>query len=151
MVVEDHEETLMKVMVFCKLRSAILEVHLAVPVIPDLHFIGSSSPIVFTKNCFSQLSPVHELGELQRHPLNLTALSADDVEKGVYLGRRRRRNIMWRSTRTWSSSRHLGLVLASQRAARAPLNRCRWRGYRSRVLGFIFTAMRTAATLLFYR
>jgi hypothetical protein len=44
MVVEDHEETLMEVMVFCKLRSAALEVHLAVPVIPDLHFIGSSSP-----------------------------------------------------------------------------------------------------------
>jgi hypothetical protein len=86
MVVEDHEETLMKVMVFCKLRSATLEVHLVVPVIPDLHFIGSSSPIVFTKNCFSQLSPVQELGELQRHPLNLTALSTDDAEKGVYLG-----------------------------------------------------------------
>jgi hypothetical protein len=53
MVVEDHEETLMKVMVFCKLRSATLEVHLVVPVIPDFHFIGSSSPIVFMKNYFS--------------------------------------------------------------------------------------------------
>jgi hypothetical protein len=30
-------------MVFCKLRPAALEVHLVVPVIPDLHFIGSSS------------------------------------------------------------------------------------------------------------
>jgi hypothetical protein len=65
MVVEDHEETLMKVMVFCKLRPAALE-----------------------------LSPVHELGELQWHPLNLAALSAGDAEKGVYLGRRRRRNIL---------------------------------------------------------
>jgi hypothetical protein len=54
----------MKVMVFCKLRTAALEVHLAVPVIPDLHFIGSSSPRVFMKNCFSQLSPVHEFGKL---------------------------------------------------------------------------------------
>jgi hypothetical protein len=64
MVVEDHEETLMEVMVFCKLRLAAFEVHLAVPVIPGLHFIGSSSPRVFTKNCFSQLSPIHELGKL---------------------------------------------------------------------------------------
>jgi hypothetical protein len=78
-------------------------------------------------------------------------LSAGDAEEGVYLGRGRRRNIMWRSTRTWSSSRHLGLVLAPQRAARAPLNRCRWRGYQSRVLGFIFTAARAATTPLFHR
>jgi hypothetical protein len=100
MVVEDHEETLMMVMIFCKLRPAALEVHLAVPIIPDLYFIGSSSPRVFAKNCFSQLSPVHELGKLQQHPLNLAALSAGDAEEGVYLGRGRRRNIMWRSTRT---------------------------------------------------
>jgi hypothetical protein len=43
MVVEDHKETLVEVMVFCKLRPAALEVHLAVPIILDLHFIGSSS------------------------------------------------------------------------------------------------------------
>jgi hypothetical protein len=48
---------LMEVMVFCKLRPAALEVHMAVPIIPDLHFIGSSSPRVFTKNYFSQLFP----------------------------------------------------------------------------------------------
>jgi hypothetical protein len=52
MVVEDHKEALVEVMVFCKLRLAALEVHLAGPVIPDLHFIGSSSPRVFTKNFF---------------------------------------------------------------------------------------------------
>jgi hypothetical protein len=100
MVVKDHEETLMEVMVFCKLRPATLEVHLAVPIIPDLHFIGSSSPRVFMKNCFSQLSPIHELGKLQQHPLNLAALSAGDVEEGVYPRRRRRRSITWRSTQT---------------------------------------------------
>jgi hypothetical protein len=33
-----------EVMVFCKLRPAALEVHLVGPVVPDLHFIGSSSP-----------------------------------------------------------------------------------------------------------
>jgi hypothetical protein len=100
MVVKDHEETLMEVIVFCKLRPATPEVHLAVPVIPDLHFIGSSSPRVFTKNCFSQLSPIREFGKLQRHPLNLAALSAGDPEEGIYPGRRRRRSITWWSTRT---------------------------------------------------
>jgi hypothetical protein len=77
-------------MVFCKLRLAALEIHLAGPIIPDLHFLGSSAPRVFTKNRFSQLSPIHELGELQRHPQNLTALSAGDAEEGVHFGRRRR-------------------------------------------------------------
>jgi hypothetical protein len=56
---------------------------------------------------------------------------------------------MWRSTRTWSSNRNLGLVLASHRAARAPLNRSGRRGYRSRVLGLVFTAARAAATSFF--
>jgi hypothetical protein len=123
MVVKDHEKTLAEVMVFCKLRPATLEVHLAISIIPDLHFIGSSSPRVFAKNCLLQFSSIHKFGKLQRNLLNLTALSAGDAEEGVYLGRRRRRNIMWRSTWTWSSSRNLGLVLASHRAARAPLNR----------------------------
>jgi hypothetical protein len=95
--VESHEEALVEVMVFCKLRPAALEVHLAGLVVPDLHFIGSPSPRVFTKNRFPQFSPVHKLGELQRHPLNLTALSADDVEEGVY-SRQRRRSIVRRST-----------------------------------------------------
>jgi hypothetical protein len=97
--VESHEETLVEVMVFCKLRPAALEVHLAGPVLLDLHFIGSSSPRVFMKNRFLQFSPIHKLGELQRHPLNLTSLSAGDVEEGVHSGRRRR-SIMRRSART---------------------------------------------------
>jgi hypothetical protein len=103
MVVEDHEETLVKIMIFCRLRPATLEVHLVVPVILDLYLIGSSSPRVFAKNCFSQLSPVHELCKLQRHPLNLAALSADDAEEGVHFGWRRRRNIMRRGAQTWCS------------------------------------------------
>jgi hypothetical protein len=100
--VESHEEALMEVMVFCKLRPAALEVHLTVIVVLDLHFIGSSSPRVFTKNRFPQFSPVHKLGELQRYPLNLTALSAGDAEEGVHSGRRRR-GIMRTSARTWRS------------------------------------------------
>jgi hypothetical protein len=38
---------------------------------------------MFTKNCFTQLTPIHELGELLRQPLNLTALRADDAKKRV--------------------------------------------------------------------
>jgi hypothetical protein len=82
--VESHEEALVEVRVFCKLRPAVLEVHLASPVVPDLHFIGSSFPRMFMKNHFPQFSPVHKLGELQWHPLNLTALSTGDAEEGVY-------------------------------------------------------------------
>jgi hypothetical protein len=61
--VESHEEALMEVMVLCKLRPAALEVLLTGAVVPDLYFIGSSSPRVFTKNRFPQFSPVHKLGE----------------------------------------------------------------------------------------
>jgi hypothetical protein len=57
---------------------------------------------VFTKNRFPQFSPVHEIGKLQWHPLNLTALSTGDAEEGVY-SRQRRRRIVRRSTWTWCS------------------------------------------------
>jgi hypothetical protein len=100
--VESHEEALVDVMVFCKLRPAALELHLAGPVVPDLHFIGSSSPRVFTQNRLPQFSPVHKIGELQRHPLNLTALSAGDTEEGVN-SRQRRRSIVRSSAWTWHS------------------------------------------------
>jgi hypothetical protein len=100
MVVEIHKETLMEVMIFCKLRPAALEVHLAGPIVPDLHFIGSSFPRVLTNNCFPQLSPIHELGKLQRHRLNLAALSAGDAEEGVHFGRWRRRSIIRRGAQT---------------------------------------------------
>jgi hypothetical protein len=55
----------MEVVVLCKLRPAALEVLLTDAVIPDLHFIGSSSPRVFTNNSFPQFSPIHKLGEFQ--------------------------------------------------------------------------------------
>jgi hypothetical protein len=56
---------------------------------------------MFAKNCFTQLSPIHELVKFKRHPLNLTALSAGDAEEGVNLGRRRRRrSIMQSNART---------------------------------------------------
>jgi hypothetical protein len=50
--VKSHEEALVEVMILYKLRPAALKVHLAGAVVLDLHFIGSSSPRVFTKNRF---------------------------------------------------------------------------------------------------
>jgi hypothetical protein len=64
--VESHKEALMEVMVLCKLQPAALEVLFTGTIVPDLHFIGSSSPRVFTKNLFPQFSPVHKHGEFQR-------------------------------------------------------------------------------------
>jgi hypothetical protein len=122
-VVEDHEEPLVEVMIFCKHGPATPEVHLAVSIVPYLHLLGSSSSRMFTKNCFTQLPPIHEIGKFQRHPLNLTALSAIDAEEGVNLGRGRRRSIMRRSAGTWCNSRYLGLVLTPHRAAMAPFHR----------------------------
>jgi hypothetical protein len=71
--VESHEKTLMEVMVLCKLRPATLEVLFTSAVVPDFHFVGSSSRRVLTKNSFPQFSPIHELGKIQRETLNLTA------------------------------------------------------------------------------
>jgi hypothetical protein len=42
--VKGHEKSLMEVVILCKLRSPTLEVLLAGAVVPNLHFIGSSSP-----------------------------------------------------------------------------------------------------------
>jgi hypothetical protein len=64
MIVEGHEETSLDVVIIHKLGLAALEVFFASTVIPDFHLIGSSSPGVFMKNCFTQLPPIHELGEL---------------------------------------------------------------------------------------
>jgi hypothetical protein len=57
---------LMDVVILRKLRAAALEVLLTGAVVPDFHFIGSSSPRVFTKNRYPQFSPIHKLGEFRR-------------------------------------------------------------------------------------
>jgi hypothetical protein len=122
-VVKEHENPLVKVMIFRKLGPATPEIHLTASIIPHLHFIRSSSPRMFAKNCFTKLTPIHELGEFQQHTLNLAALSAGDTEERENLGRRRRRSIMRSSARTWSSSRYLGFIFTPRRAARALFQR----------------------------
>jgi hypothetical protein len=108
---------------------------------------------MFAEDSFSKLAPIHELGELQRNTLLLTALSTSDAEERVDLGRRRRRGGIARSSaRAWSSSnRYLGLVFAPQGAARAPPCRCRRRSHQGGILQFVFTATGTAASLLLHQ
>jgi hypothetical protein len=86
MEVESHEEALVEVMVFCKLRPAALEVLLAGAVVPNLHFVWSSSTRLFMKNRFSQFSPIHELGKIP-------AASAESC--GIMRWRCKRKKIFW--------------------------------------------------------
>jgi hypothetical protein len=150
-VVKKHKKPLMEVMVLRKLGPAAPKVHLATLVIVHFHFIGSSSPRLFTENCFTKLTPIHELGEFQRNTLHLMALSAGDTEERESLDRSRRRGIAESSAGTWSSSsRYLGLVLTPHRAARAPLHRCGRRVHHRGILRFVLTAARTAASPLLH-
>jgi hypothetical protein len=87
MKVEGHEETLMDVVVFCKLRPTTLQVLLAVAIIPNLHFVWSPTARLFTENRFSQFSSIHELGEIQWQALNLAALRYGNAEERKDLGR----------------------------------------------------------------
>jgi hypothetical protein len=90
MEVESHEEALVEVMVFCKLRPAAFEVLLTGTIIPNLHFIWSSSTRLFTENLFPQFSPIHELGKIQRQVLNLMALHVGDAKERKYSRQSRR-------------------------------------------------------------
>jgi hypothetical protein len=120
MVVESHEEALMEVMVFYKLRPATFEVLLTGAIVPNLHFIWSSSTRLFTKNRFSQFPSIHEFGKIQRQMLNLMALCIGDAKERKYPGRNRRstRRIIlatgwaW-STWTWSSAHNFWFILAT--------------------------------------
>jgi hypothetical protein len=77
-------------------------------------------------------------------------LSASDAEEGVHSGRRRR-SIMRRSARTRRNRGNLGLILASYRAAGAPLHRSRQGGCHSYDCSLILAAVRVVATPFLYR
>jgi hypothetical protein len=91
MVVEEHEKTLMEFVVLYKSGPAAPEVHLATAVIVHLHFIWSSYTRFFMENSFMELAPVHELSELQRNTMLLTALSTSNNKERKDIDRRRRR------------------------------------------------------------
>jgi hypothetical protein len=125
MVMEEHEKTLMRVMVLCKLGLVAPEVHLTTAIVVHLHFIWSSSSRFFMEDSLSKLAPVHELSKFQRNTLLLTALSTSDNKKGESFDMRRRRGIARSSTCILGNrERWLGLVLTSQGAAGTPLHGC---------------------------
>jgi hypothetical protein len=132
MVVEEHEESLIQLVVLCKLGPSAPKEHLAAPIIVHFNLIWHSASRLFAQDRFPKLTSIHELGKLQRNMLLLTALSTSDAEERIDLDRRRRRRrgIMQSCARAWSSSnRYLGLVFTPQGAARAPLCRCRRRSH----------------------
>jgi hypothetical protein len=123
--VEGHEEALVDVMVFCKLRPAAPQVLLAVAIIPNLYLVWDTTARLFAKNRLSQFAPIHELSEIQRQALNFAALrhgnaeEREDSRRGSRSSRSSRRRNDW----TWSSASHLGLVLAARWAAGTTLSR----------------------------
>jgi hypothetical protein len=121
MEVESHEEALVEIMVFCKLRPAALEVLLAGAIVPNLHFVWSSSTRLFVENRFSQFSPIHGLGKIQRQALNLAALRVGDAKERKYSGRSRR-STRRRSAWTWGGASHLWFILATRWAAGTTLH-----------------------------
>jgi hypothetical protein len=97
MEIKGHEEPLMEVMILRKSRPAALEELFTGAVIPHLHFVRCPATRVFTENCFTQFSPIHEFSKFQWQALNFVALRIADAEKRIDSGRRRR-SIRGRST-----------------------------------------------------
>jgi hypothetical protein len=122
--VEGHEEALVDVVVFCKLRPATSQVLLAIAIIPNLHLVWSTTTRLFTENRLSQFTPIHELCETQRQTLNLAALRHGNIEERENFGRNNRSSgsSRRRSAWTWGSASHLGFVFATRWAAGTTLN-----------------------------
>jgi hypothetical protein len=97
MEIKGHEEPLMEVMILRKSRPAALEELFTGAVVPHLHFVRGPATRVFTENCFTQFSPIHEFSKFQWQALNFVALRIADAEKRIDSGRRRR-SIRGRST-----------------------------------------------------
>jgi hypothetical protein len=123
--IEGHEEALVDVVVFCEQQLATPKVLFAVAIIPHFHLVRDATARLFTENRLSQFAPIHEVGEAQRQALNLAALLHGDTEERKDLGRRSRssRSSRRRSNWTWSSTSHLGLILATRWAAGTTLIR----------------------------
>jgi hypothetical protein len=105
---------------------------------------------VFTENCFTQFSPIHEFGKFQWKALNFVALRVADAEERIDSGRRRRSS-RGRKTWTWCDRGHLGLILAPSRTAGASLHQSKRRCPHGCRGSLIFTTARAAATPLLHR
>jgi hypothetical protein len=100
--VEGHEEALVDVVVFCKLRPAAPQVLLAVAIIPNLYLIWRTTARLFAENRLSQFAPIHKLGEIQRQTLNLAALRHDNAEEREDPGRSSRGSRSSRRRSDWT-------------------------------------------------
>jgi hypothetical protein len=123
--VEGHEEALVDVVVFCKLRPATLKVLLAVAIVPHFHLVWDTTARLLAENRLSQFAPIHELGEIQWQTLNLAALRHGNAEERKDSGRCSRSSGSSRRRSRWTcgSASHLGIVLTTRWPARATLSR----------------------------
>jgi hypothetical protein len=102
MEVKGHEEALVDIVVFCKLRPTTLKVLLAIAIVPNLHFVWSPTARLFVENRFSQFSPIHELCEIQRQTLNLAALHHGNAEERKDPGKSSRSSGSSRRRSAWT-------------------------------------------------
>jgi hypothetical protein len=85
--VEGHEEALVNVVVFCKVRPAAPQVLLAVAIVPNLYLVWGNTARLFAENSLSQFVTIHKLGKIQRQALNLAALRHGNAEERKDPGR----------------------------------------------------------------
>jgi hypothetical protein len=127
-IVEQQEEALMQIIIFCKTGPSATKVHLPIAVIVNLHLIWSSFTRFFSKDRLMELSPIHEFSKFQRHTLLFATLSTSKSEEREYVDRRRRSIVAhsgYIQRLVGKRSRGFGLVLTSQRTIGAPLHRRR--------------------------
>jgi hypothetical protein len=79
--VEGHEEALVDVVVFCKVRPTTPKVLFAIAIVPNLYLVWGTTARLFTENSLSQFATIHKLGEIQWQALNLVALCHGNAEE----------------------------------------------------------------------
>jgi hypothetical protein len=100
--VKGHEEALVDVVVFCKVRPAAPQVLLAVAIVPNLYLVWGTTARLFVENSLSQFATIHKLGEIQRQTLNLAALRHGNAEEREDPGRSSRSSRSSRRRSDWT-------------------------------------------------
>jgi hypothetical protein len=63
-IVEQQEEALIQIVIFCKMGPATPKVHLPIAIIVYLHLIWRFFTRFFSKDGLTELSPIHEFSKL---------------------------------------------------------------------------------------
>jgi hypothetical protein len=100
--VEGHEEALVDVVVFYKLRPTAPQVLLAVAIVPNLYLVRGTTARLFMENRLSQFASIHKLGEIQRQALNLVVLRHGNAEEREDPGRSSRSSRSNRRRSDWT-------------------------------------------------